>query len=99
MKYVVIIQSRAKNDLRRAFFHAARHAPLAAEKWLDRIQSKVLSLARCPDKFHVVQESARLPFVFVSPFMVVARVVIAFTYGAMASLSAQPEYYAARSVR
>jgi plasmid stabilization system protein ParE len=56
MIYRVTLSERADADLRRIHNYAAANAPLAAAKWLTRINARIATLARHPARFTVTDE-------------------------------------------
>lgn len=60
MTYEVVIHRPARNDLRAAYLYAARRAPLAARRWLDRFESALQSLTRFPERCPLAKENSKV---------------------------------------
>ena len=61
MKYRVRLQRLATHDLDEAYCWAARHAPQAAARWLERFQSALQSLDTHPERCGKAREDAAAP--------------------------------------
>lgn len=62
MKYRVVLQRFAQQDLDEACLWAAKRAPETAAKWLDRFHHALQSLAVHPDRCPLAAESRKAPF-------------------------------------
>lgn len=58
MKYRVVVTENAKANLRSYYVHAARQAPLTAERWLNRFQKALATLASNPERCILAPENA-----------------------------------------
>ena len=47
MKFKVVIQPPARQDIEAAFVYLDERAPAAARRWLDGIEAAIASLSRC----------------------------------------------------
>ena len=87
MTYEVRLQRLAAADLRRAYRRAARNAPLAALRWLDRFHRALATLEHNPQRCPLARESAktqlelreflfgRRPWVFRAVYIVDGQIV------------------------
>lgn len=57
MKYRVIVTDNAKANLRSYYAHAAKHAPLTAERWLNRFEQALATLATNPERCTLAPEN------------------------------------------
>ena len=58
MTYRVIIEPRAYRDLDKAYERAARHAPQAAYRWLNRFEVALATLAESPERRPLAPENS-----------------------------------------
>jgi len=56
-EYEVVLHTRARVDLDDAYQNAARHAPDAASRWVDRFQEALATLGRNPQRCPLAPES------------------------------------------
>lgn len=59
MTFPVRLQSAAVHDLDAAYHHAANHAPVSAERWLDRFKAALKTLEHNPERCPLASESSR----------------------------------------
>ena len=57
MTYRVIIESRAYDDLDKAYERAARHAPQTAYRWLNRFEEALATLSNSPERCLLAPEN------------------------------------------
>ncbi|MGA7381494.1 MAG: type II toxin-antitoxin system RelE/ParE family toxin [Terriglobales bacterium] len=57
MSYLVVLTPRAKHDLRTIHKYIYKHAPHAADDWLDRAERAVNSLDHHPERCPLAPES------------------------------------------
>jgi plasmid stabilization system protein ParE len=62
MTYWVVLQRLAKDDLRSAYLWAAKHAPLAAARWLERFEKSLHTLERHPEGCPHARENGKVEF-------------------------------------
>ena len=62
MKYEVVLQRHARRDIWETHTWIAKQAPLSADQWIDRLQSKIRTLQESPDRCPLVTERHRLSF-------------------------------------
>jgi plasmid stabilization system protein ParE len=55
--YDVVLHSKAQADLDDAYRNAARHAPQAASRWVDRFEQALTTLSRNPERCPLAPES------------------------------------------
>ena len=60
MKYRVVVQRLAKQDLWVAYQRAATRAPVTALRWLDRFERALQTLDERPDRCPLAHESAKV---------------------------------------
>ena len=60
MKYVVRLQPVAESDLHEAYLWAAKRAPEAAKRWLDRFEDAIATLDTHPERCGLAAEHKRL---------------------------------------
>ncbi|MGD9635091.1 MAG: type II toxin-antitoxin system RelE/ParE family toxin [Pirellulales bacterium] len=60
MRYRVIVQLRALDDLDEYYRWAARHTPQTAARWLNRFETELESLASNPERCSLAPENARV---------------------------------------
>lgn len=57
MTYRVVVTENAKANLRSYYSHAASRAPLTAERWLDRFETALATLASNPQRCTLAPEN------------------------------------------
>ena len=62
MTHRVILETRAVRDLDEATGWIAAHSPAAAERWLNAIEARILSLARFPERCPRAREDGRFRY-------------------------------------
>lgn len=60
MRYRVVVQRLAEQDLREAYEWAAERAPEAAARWLDRFQLALQTLDHNPERCGLARESEKV---------------------------------------
>jgi plasmid stabilization system protein ParE len=60
MKYRVVVQRLALEDLEESYLWAARHAPETAARWLNRFQIALGSLENNPERYALAPENRRV---------------------------------------
>jgi len=60
MKYRVVVQRLALEDLEESYLWAARHAPETAARWLSRFQIALESLEHNPERFSLAPENGKV---------------------------------------
>ena len=87
MKYSVFLQRPARRDIWETHAWIAKRAPMAADKWVDRLESKIRTLEESPDRCPLIAEKHRLscdvrellhgrkPFVFRIIFVIDGSIV------------------------
>jgi plasmid stabilization system protein ParE len=60
MRYRVIVQRLAREDLEQAYLYAARNAPETAARWLDRFQAALRTLDTRPDRCPLAKEHGKV---------------------------------------
>lgn len=60
MSYAVFVTANAKGNLRHYYDHAARQAPDAAARWLDRFEAALATLSENPERCALAPENQRV---------------------------------------
>jgi plasmid stabilization system protein ParE len=60
MTYRVLLQRLARADLAESYDYAARRAPLTADRWLDRFQRALGTLAHNPQRCPLARENGKV---------------------------------------
>jgi plasmid stabilization system protein ParE len=60
VKYRVVIQQLALDELDECYRWAARHAPHTAARWLNRFESELTSLADNPERYALAPENSKV---------------------------------------
>lgn len=60
MTYHVLLQRLARADLAESYAHAARRAPLTADRWLDRFQRALGTLGHNPQRCPFARENGKV---------------------------------------
>lgn len=60
MSYAVVVTTQAKGNLGSYYEHAARQAPDAAARWLDRFEAALATLSDYPERCPLAPENARV---------------------------------------
>ena len=60
MEYEIVVHRHARRDVMQVYQRAAKNAPEAAEKWLDRLQDKIRTLQVNPERCPNAGESSRV---------------------------------------
>ncbi len=59
-KYVVEITATAQRDIESNRSYIAQDKPQAAERWVAKIEKRILRLDRFPERYEVIPEAAEL---------------------------------------
>jgi plasmid stabilization system protein ParE len=57
MRYRVMVTANAKTNLREYYVRAARMAPVTADRWLQRFEAAIESLATHPERCAIAAEN------------------------------------------
>ncbi|HEX3358909.1 MAG TPA: type II toxin-antitoxin system RelE/ParE family toxin [Tepidisphaeraceae bacterium] len=57
MKYQVVIQPPAQEDIEAAYLYILERAPAAADKWLSGLENSIQKLERFPTRCGIARES------------------------------------------
>ena len=60
MQSDIVVHRLARGDVLQVYRRAAHNAPVAAEKWLARLQRKILTLQSNPERCSVVTEDPKV---------------------------------------
>jgi plasmid stabilization system protein ParE len=60
MKYRVVVQRLALEDLDESYLWAARHAPQTSARWLNRFQAELQTLADNPQRCSLAPENGKV---------------------------------------
>ena len=60
MQYEIVVHRSARRDVLQVYKRAAHNAPVAAEKWLARLQRKILTLQNNPQRCSFATEDHKV---------------------------------------
>ena len=60
MQYEIVVHRSARRDVLQVYKRAAHNAPVAAEKWLARLQRKILTLLNNPQRCSFATEDHKV---------------------------------------